>query len=97
MIERRNKGNVAFALLHNGRIVTEHFAPIDLPVDRDTLFQAASISKWVAARGVMKLADEGRIDLDAPVSMYVTRWRFPDGAFDESQVTARHCSATRPA
>lgn len=89
MIERKNRGNVAFALLDNGRIVAENFASIGAPVDRDTLFQAASISKWVAAWGVMKLAEEGRIDLDAPVSLYVTRWRLPDGAFDESQVTVR--------
>jgi CubicO group peptidase (beta-lactamase class C family) len=89
VIERKNRGNVAFALLHKGRIVAEHFASIGAPVDRDTLFQAASISKWVAAWGVMKLAEEGRIDLDAPVSMYITRWRLPDGRFDESQVTVR--------
>ncbi|MGH6950962.1 MAG: serine hydrolase domain-containing protein [Vitreimonas sp.] len=89
MIERNNRGNVGFAMLHNGRIVAEHFVSIGAPVDQDTLFQAASISKWVAAWGVMKLAEEGRIDLDAPVSTYITRWRLPDGRFDESQVTGR--------
>ncbi len=89
MIDRENRGNVGFALLHNGRIVAEHFASIGDPVDRDTLFQVASVSKWVTAWGVMKLAEDGRIDLDDPVSMYITRWRLPDGEFDETQVTVR--------
>ncbi|UPT62518.1 MAG: beta-lactamase family protein [Hyphomonadaceae bacterium JAD_PAG50586_4] len=39
--------------------------------------------------GVMTLVDERRIDLDAPISTYLKRWHLPDGAFDETQVTAR--------
>ena len=82
-------GNAAFVLLDDGRVVAEHFQSIGEPVDRDTLFQVASLSKWVTAWGVMALAGEGRIDLDAPISTYLTRWRLPDGVFDERQVTAR--------
>jgi CubicO group peptidase (beta-lactamase class C family) len=89
VIERENAGNVAFMLLDDGRIVAEHFASAGTPVDRDTLFQVASLSKWVTAWGVMKLAEDGRIDLDAPVSAYIARWRLPDGEFDEAQVTVR--------
>ena len=88
-IGHENVGNAAFVLLDDGRVVAEHFQSTDEPVDRDTLFQAASLSKWVTAWGVMTLAGEGRIDLDAPISTYLTRWRLPDGAFDETQVTAR--------
>lgn len=88
-IEQGNVGNAAFVLLDDGRVVAEHFVSAGEPVDRDTLFQVASLSKWVTAWGVMRLADEGRIDLDAPISTYLRRWRLPDGAFDETQVTAR--------
>jgi CubicO group peptidase (beta-lactamase class C family) len=88
-IESENTGNAAFVLLDDGRVVAEHFQSIGEPVDRDTLFQVASLSKWVTAWGVMTLVDEGRIDLDAPISTYLTRWRLPDSAFDETQVTAR--------
>lgn len=82
-------GNAAFVTLDNGRVVAEHFQSTGEPVDRDTIFQVASLSKWVTAWGVMTLAGEGRIDLDAPISSYLTRWRLPDSAFDETQVTAR--------
>jgi len=88
-IEHENLGNAALVLLDDGQVVAEHFRSIGEPVDRDTLFQVASLSKWVTAWGVMRLAGEGRIDLDAPISTYLTRWRFPDSAFDETQVTAR--------
>jgi CubicO group peptidase (beta-lactamase class C family) len=88
-IARENVGNAAFVLLDDGQVVTEHCQSRGAPVDRDTLFQVASLSKWVTAWGVMRLASEGRIDLDAPISTYLTRWRLPDGPFDEAQVTAR--------
>ncbi len=84
-----NVGNAAFVLLDDGRVVAEHFQSTGEPVDRDTIFQVASLSKWVTAWGVMTLAGEGRLDLDAPISSYLTRWHLPDGAFDETQVTAR--------
>ncbi|MDZ4762570.1 MAG: serine hydrolase domain-containing protein [Alphaproteobacteria bacterium] len=89
VMERENAGNIAFALLDGGRVVAEHFASKGAAVDRDSLFQVASLSKWVTAWGVMKLAEEKRIDLDAPVSTYLARWRLPDGEFDEAQVTVR--------
>ncbi|MER6998817.1 serine hydrolase domain-containing protein [Streptomyces sp. NPDC000410] len=42
-----------------------------LPVDRDTLFQLGSVTKTHTATAVMRLVEEGRIDLDAPVRKYV--------------------------
>jgi CubicO group peptidase (beta-lactamase class C family) len=37
----------------------------------------------------MVLVEDGAIDLDAPVSTYLTRWELPPGAFDVSGVTVR--------
>jgi CubicO group peptidase (beta-lactamase class C family) len=54
-----------------------------------TLFQAASISKPVSAWVVMKLVEEGRLDPDAPISKYLTRWRLPQSRFDNDRVTLR--------
>ncbi|MEH0164771.1 serine hydrolase domain-containing protein [Paucibacter sp. JuS9] len=54
----------------NGRVVYEaqfgwrHVGP-DLPVTRDTIFRMASVTKLVVAIGVMRLADAGKLDLDA--------------------------------
>ena len=38
----------------------------------DTLFQACSISKAITALAVIKLCQEGRLDLDAPISQYLS-------------------------
>jgi CubicO group peptidase (beta-lactamase class C family) len=50
-----------------------------VPVDADTAFQAASISKMVAALTAATLAERGALDLDADVSRYLKRWRPPAG------------------
>lgn len=47
------------------------------PVTEKTLFQAASISKSLNGVGVIKLAQEGKIDLDTDINQYLTSWKFP--------------------
>jgi CubicO group peptidase (beta-lactamase class C family) len=59
------------------------------PVDNDTVFEAASASKPVFAYVVMKLAEKGMIDLDAPLTKYTnTRYVPNDPRLD--LITARH-------
>jgi CubicO group peptidase (beta-lactamase class C family) len=41
------------------------------PVTADTLFHIGSTSKPMAAAAVMQLVEQGRVDLDAPLSRYV--------------------------
>lgn len=48
------------------------------PVDTLTLFQAASISKPVAALAVLRLVREGRLDLDRNVNDYLKSWKLPE-------------------
>lgn len=88
-IDSRYNGNVAFVLIENGEVAGEHFVSIGDPVDRETLFQVGSLSKWVAAWGVMTLVEEGKLDLDTPVSQYLTRWSLPTSEFDNDGVTVR--------
>lgn len=82
-------GNLAMALIEDGAVVGDDYVSADAPVGPQTLFQVASLSKWLTAWGVMNLVEDGRIDLDAPVATYLTRWRLPDGPFDEDGVTVR--------
>ena len=88
-IDRTRRGNVAFVLIEDGQVFDEHFTSAGQPVDRDTLFQVASMSKWITAWGVMTLVEAGTLDLDAPVSTYLTRWSLPTTEFDNDGVTVR--------
>ncbi len=88
-IHAENKGNTAFILIKNGEVIEEdYFASVDT-VDRNTLFPLASMSKLFTAYGVMQLVEAGKIDLDAPISTYLTRWQLPESDFDNNKVTMR--------
>jgi CubicO group peptidase (beta-lactamase class C family) len=49
-----------------------------LPVDEDTVFQAGSITKTLTATAAVRLAEAGRLDLDAPVRRYLPELRLAD-------------------
>ena len=52
-------------------------------VTPDTLFQAASLSKFVAAVGAMRLVDQKRLSLDTDVNAALTSWKVPTDSFDK--------------
>jgi CubicO group peptidase (beta-lactamase class C family) len=55
-----------------------------------TLFQAASISKPVAATAALALVEDGKLDLDADVNGYLTSWKMPDTSVAQGEkVTLR--------
>jgi CubicO group peptidase (beta-lactamase class C family) len=60
------------------------------PVTPDTRFQAASISKSVAATALLHFAEKGKIDLGRNVNDYLKSWKVPDNDFTrEQKVTLR--------
>jgi CubicO group peptidase (beta-lactamase class C family) len=59
-------------------------------VTSETLFQAASISKPVTAAAVLRLVDQGRLDLDEDVNAYLTSWKMPANGLWQPRVTLRH-------
>ena len=60
------------------------------PVTNETLFQAGSISKPVAAVAAMKIVEMGKLRLDDPVNTFVKSWKLPDSDFaKEQKVTLR--------
>lgn len=73
---------VSVAVFRNGRIEwTRAWGVADVKtgrrIDRDTRFQAASISKPVAAAAVLALVSRGRLSLDAGVNDQLTSWKLP--------------------
>jgi CubicO group peptidase (beta-lactamase class C family) len=49
-----------------------------LPVDENTLFQYGSTHKTYTATAIMRLVEEGKIDLDAPVRTYIPELKLKD-------------------
>jgi CubicO group peptidase (beta-lactamase class C family) len=62
---------------------------LKMAMTTDQVFQAASLSKTLTAWGAMKLVETGRLDLDAPIETYLTRWHLPPSQFHNQRVTAR--------
>ncbi|MDQ3606311.1 MAG: beta-lactamase family protein [Gemmatimonadota bacterium] len=86
---------VSIAVINDGRIewargygVAE--AGGAQPVDTATLFQAASISKPVAAMAALRLVEQGRLSLDEDVNGRLVSWKVPEnGHTREQKVTLR--------
>jgi CubicO group peptidase (beta-lactamase class C family) len=61
------------------------------PVTTDTIFQAGSISKSVAAMVAMKKVEQGKISLDENINNKLTTWKLPDNEFTaKKKVTLRN-------
>ena len=92
----QNIKNVSVAVFLNGKIRWAKGYGIADPetnkkVDSNTLFQAASISKPVAAWGVHFLVQKGLLDLDKNVNDYLRSWKLEENKFTEKQVVSlRH-------
>jgi CubicO group peptidase (beta-lactamase class C family) len=56
------------------------------PMKIDTRFETGSVSKWIASMVVMKLVDQGKLTLDAPILRYLPEYRADTGA----RLTLRH-------
>ena len=80
--------SVSIALIDEGRIAfARTYGDGATP---DTLYQAASPSKVVAAIGAMRLVEAGTLTLDEDVNAKLTSWRVPSNDFDATlKVTLR--------
>ena len=75
-----------------GKVNTEYYG-----ADENTIFPAASMSKFVTALCLMKLYEDQTIDINAPVNVWLKQWklRTPDGqesdaAHDEDELPHRN-------
>jgi CubicO group peptidase (beta-lactamase class C family) len=73
---------VSIAVIHNYKIEwAKGYGWADdslkIPVTTQTLFQAGSISKSLNSVGVLKLAQDKKIDLYTDINTYLSGWKFP--------------------
>jgi CubicO group peptidase (beta-lactamase class C family) len=89
-----NLPGLSVAVIHNGKIDWAKGYGISngkAKVDTNTLFQAGSISKPIAALAALKLVEEGMLLLDVNVNQYLKGWKVEgDLLTKENPVTLRH-------
>ena len=76
-------------LIENGEVAERFVMSTGELVDGASVYQVASLGKWITTWWVLVLVEERVIDLDTPFSKYLTRWQLPESAFDPSGVTVR--------
>src|SRR6266404_474972 len=82
MRERQIPG-VALAVIQGSRVIREQSYGLadeenKVPVTSSTLFQAASVSKPVAALGALHLVEQGKLSLDENVNGKLRHWKIPE-------------------
>ena len=80
--------SVQYALIDDGEIVISGQAGKNdqnnaVPLTADTIYGIGSTSKMVVTTAVMKLVDEGKIDLDVPVVNYIPDFKMKDERYKE--------------
>ena len=92
-MKRLKVPGVAIGIWYRGKEYAEGFGITSvehpLPVTADTLFQTGSISKTFTGTMIMKLVEDGKVDLDAPVRKYIEDFKVQDPDVTE-KVTVRH-------
>ncbi|MEM9718683.1 MAG: serine hydrolase [Bacteroidota bacterium] len=93
LIETHGIPGISVAIIDDGSVIYNAAHGVkandtNKPVDTQTIFSAASLSKQVFTYAVMKLVESGSIDLDRPLYQYL---EFKDLMHDErhSKITAR--------
>ena len=85
IIQRMAKYNVkgmSMAVIHDHKIEwAKGYGWADVakkkPVTTETLFEPGSISKTLNSIGILKLAQDKKIDLYTDINTYLTSWKFP--------------------
>ena len=92
-------GSAAVAIMDDGKFVySEGFGMADreksIPVDRHTIFNMGSVSKVYVATAIMLLVDEGKVELDQPVTRYLPEFTMADERYKDITVrmTLNHSS-----
>ena len=89
-MQKRRIPGLALAVVRDGTVVKMKGYGLanldhDVPVTPDTVFELASVTKQFTAAAIMKLVEEGKLQLDDPIL-----WHLPQGPATWSAITVRH-------
>ena len=59
------------------------------PMSPELIFNFGSTGKVLTGWGVMRLVEQGKLDLDAPANQYLKRWQIQSMDYDAQKVTLR--------
>jgi CubicO group peptidase (beta-lactamase class C family) len=94
--ETRGVPGLAWGVVIDGELVrtgSAGFADVEgkRPIDPDSVFRIASMTKSFTALAILMLRDEGKIELDAPASRYVSELAsLAPATRDSGPITVRH-------
>jgi len=93
LIESNKAPSLQYIFADPGRILYEYHAGLadiakGIPVERRTTFHGYSVTKTFTAAAVVKLAEQGTINLDDPISKYLSE--FPYQASPTIRQTLQH-------
>jgi CubicO group peptidase (beta-lactamase class C family) len=81
-------GEISYEAQFGRRFIGANGLP-DKPVERDTLFRIASISKMATTLGLLRLVEDGKLELDADVSAYLG-FKLRNPHFPDTPILLRH-------
>lgn len=89
-MEKHHIPSVSIAVINDGRVAWCHAYGVkekgtEKKVSETTLYQAASISKSVAAFGALLLVQEGKLNLDTNIDDKLTSWSVLPNTFTKDQ------------
>ena len=93
-VERKGVPGAVLLIARDGNIVWRKAygvagaRPQARPMREDTVFDVASLTKTIVATAAMKLIEESKMELDAPVGNYLAPFKNAGG--EKAQITIRH-------
>ncbi len=92
LTEQYGTTSVQYALIDNGKIIVNGQKGLNdsegkIPLTQETMYGIGSTSKMFTTVAVMKLVDEGKINLDTPLVEYLTDFKMADERY--KQITPR--------
>ena len=76
LVDNGKRAGIVYAIAHKNKIVVmeavgKRDLEKNLPMEVDTIFHLASLSRVITAAAILTLVDEGKLKMDDPVSKYI--------------------------